>query len=187
MIWLLSYRILNSLLVRSYFSPDEYWQSLEVAHNLVFNYGELTWEWEENALRSIIHPGFFAIFYYILSIFHLDTTWLIAYLPRILQGLLLYCTEYFIYKTCGKNGLILSTGSWFLWYAGVRTYSNSFELLCNAIALYLQLNSKFYLWNFVIGISCMLRPTSIIIWIPSYLYYAYTKGFKFIYPTALIA
>lgn len=38
----LLYRLINSLVVRSYFSPDEYWQSLEVAHNMIFGYGELT-------------------------------------------------------------------------------------------------------------------------------------------------
>ena len=30
------YRIANALTIRTAFSPDEYWQSLEVAHSLVF-------------------------------------------------------------------------------------------------------------------------------------------------------
>ncbi len=32
----LLWRICNVLLVQTAFSPDEYWQSLEVAHRLVF-------------------------------------------------------------------------------------------------------------------------------------------------------
>jgi GPI mannosyltransferase 3 len=29
-------RLINSLIVRTAFVPDEYWQSLEVAHRMVF-------------------------------------------------------------------------------------------------------------------------------------------------------
>lgn len=32
----LLWRVCNVLLVQTAFSPDEYWQSLEVAHRLVF-------------------------------------------------------------------------------------------------------------------------------------------------------
>ena len=35
----LVFRLVNALLVRTYFNPDEYWQSLEIAHRLVFGYG----------------------------------------------------------------------------------------------------------------------------------------------------
>lgn len=32
---ILAFRIIDSLVVRTYFNPDEYWQSLEVAHDMV--------------------------------------------------------------------------------------------------------------------------------------------------------
>ena len=32
----LAFRALNAVLVRTAFAPDEYWQSLEVAHRMVF-------------------------------------------------------------------------------------------------------------------------------------------------------
>lgn len=182
---LLAFRLINCLVVRGYFSPDEYWQSLEVAHKMVFGYGELTWEWEESALRSVIHPGFFAFFYYFLAVAGLDTPWLIAYLPRLIQGILLVLTEYFIYKAAGKNAIFYSAGSWFMWYAGVRTYSNSFEMLFNAIALYFQVSNQVGLWNVFVGISCMFRPTSLIIWLPSYFYYLYTRKLQFFLSTIL--
>lgn len=35
---LISLRIVNSLLVQTSFVPDEFWQSIEVAHNMVFGY-----------------------------------------------------------------------------------------------------------------------------------------------------
>lgn len=41
----LLYRIALALAVQTAFNPDEYWQSLEVAHKVVFGYGEVTWEW----------------------------------------------------------------------------------------------------------------------------------------------
>ena len=37
-----AFRVVNALLVRTYFNADEYWQSLEVAHRMVFGYGHLT-------------------------------------------------------------------------------------------------------------------------------------------------
>jgi hypothetical protein len=41
--WLciLFFRVWNALFVRTYFNPDEFWQSTEVAHHLVFGYGHL--------------------------------------------------------------------------------------------------------------------------------------------------
>ena len=39
------YRAVNAVLVCTYFNPDEYWQSLEVAHRMAFGSGHLTWEW----------------------------------------------------------------------------------------------------------------------------------------------
>lgn len=35
---LLAFRLTNSVVVCTYFNADEYWQSLEVAHRLVFGY-----------------------------------------------------------------------------------------------------------------------------------------------------
>lgn len=32
----LAFRLLNAILVRTYFNPDEHWQALEVAHRMVF-------------------------------------------------------------------------------------------------------------------------------------------------------
>jgi Alg9-like mannosyltransferase family. len=187
MIWLLSFRLLNSLLVRSYFSPDEYWQSLEVAHKIVFGYGELTWEWENSALRSIIHPGIFASLYYFLKVFFIDYPEIVAYSPRVLQGVMLYITEVCIFRVSGNKGLVLSVSSWFLWYAAVRTYSNSAELMMNSIGLYLLSINSLKLFNFVIGINCMIRPTAVIIWIPVYFVSFYTKGLKFIVNTTITA
>ncbi len=42
-------RLLNALLLRTFFQPDEYWQSQEIAHKIVFGFGYRTWEWRSLA------------------------------------------------------------------------------------------------------------------------------------------
>ena len=64
-------RLSSVFLVQTWFVPDEYWQSLEVAHRLSFGYGYLTWEWVEG-LRSLIHPFFIAIVYKYLANLQVD-------------------------------------------------------------------------------------------------------------------
>lgn len=68
-------RILQALLTRTFFQPDEYFQSLEVAHKAVFGYGHLTWEWEvEKPIRSIIYPSLWMPIYWILKVTGLHET-----------------------------------------------------------------------------------------------------------------
>ena len=52
-------RIFNALTIRTFFQPDEYYQSLEPAWKLVYGYGETTWEWKE-AIRGFLYPSLFA-------------------------------------------------------------------------------------------------------------------------------
>lgn len=69
---LVLFRAANSLLVRTFFSPDEYWQALEVGHRITFGYGYLTWEWGTVGLRSVLHPALFAGLYKLLAILGLE-------------------------------------------------------------------------------------------------------------------
>ena len=70
-------RIFSAVFVKTYFNPDEYWQSVEVAHNVVFGYGYLTWEWKER-IRSIVHPLIFAGLFQLLKITGLDVPFLVV-------------------------------------------------------------------------------------------------------------
>lgn len=64
---LVAFRIVNACLVQTFFQPDEFFQSLEVAHRIVFGYGWETWEWRaDSRLRSPLHallfvPGYAAV------------------------------------------------------------------------------------------------------------------------------
>lgn len=68
-ITLITLRVLIALFTRSYFQPDEYYQSLEPAHKWVFGYGHLTWEWlTAQPLRSPIYPALNVPVYWLLKV-----------------------------------------------------------------------------------------------------------------------
>lgn len=73
---LIIFRILNSLLTRSFFQADEFWQSLEPAHYKAFGYGELTWEWREG-LRSYAFPLLFEIAYHVVKLMTRLSAWIV--------------------------------------------------------------------------------------------------------------
>lgn len=69
-------RICISLLTRTFFQPDEYFQALEPAHHAVFGYGYLTWEWlSPLPVRSFFYPSLFVPIFYVLRLFSLDSTY----------------------------------------------------------------------------------------------------------------
>lgn len=72
----LAVRVANALVSRTFFQPDEYWQSLEVAHRLVFGYGYQTWEWRaqdgSGGIRSPLFPFVFVPVYWLLKLTGLD-------------------------------------------------------------------------------------------------------------------
>jgi len=66
-------RILIAISTRTFFQPDEYFQSLEPAHRLVFGYGFLTWEWlSEHPIRSILYPALNVPVYWLLKVLKID-------------------------------------------------------------------------------------------------------------------
>lgn len=73
--YLIAFRIVNALLCTTFFQPDEFFQSLEVAHRLVFGYGWQTWEWRpETALRSPLHALLFVPGYWLVKVLGLEHT-----------------------------------------------------------------------------------------------------------------
>eukprot|EP00900_Chrysochromulina_parva_P018157 jgi/Chrpa1/26342/Chrysochromulina_OHIO_Genome00006880-RA len=85
---LLLFRVLNAMLVQTQHDPDENWQAGEVAHQLVFGYGILTWEWIY-AVRSYMHVLPFAALFRMLKAVGLDTPDVIAHTPRLFQAAVL--------------------------------------------------------------------------------------------------
>lgn len=81
----LAVRILQALLTSTFFQPDEFFQALEPAHQLVFGYGHLTWEWRcIHPIRSIIYPAVFVPAYWLVKILGLEhSKWLVGSFLRL--------------------------------------------------------------------------------------------------------
>lgn len=165
---LLLWKSLWAVLSQTWYVPDETWQSVEVAHKLVWGTGYLTWEWDE-AIRSSLHPMVIAILFQILSILHLDYQWLVILLPKLLTASFTALSDLFMYKlvkrkegtTCAAWFLLLTQTNWFLLYSGSRTIINTVEttLFCLGLSVYPR---PVYL-GFV-AFAGMIRPTVGIAW-----------------------
>lgn len=115
------YRIVLALSVQTAFSPDEWWQSLEVAHAFVFGEGAssrvfaenvvsppfmawpgaLTWEWQVQ-LRSFLHPSLFAALFATLKRFTDDALYY-QLVPKILQGFLAAAQDVAVYSAARRH------------------------------------------------------------------------------------
>ncbi|EFA77662.1 putative transmembrane protein [Heterostelium album PN500] len=188
------FRCINSLLINTFFDPDEYWQSLEVAHQTVFGYGYLTWEWSAK-IRSFLHPMLFAIVYKLLLLFKLDTPYAVIIVPKLLQGIVAAVGDIYLYKLskaifgkeCAKWTLIINLINWYTFVCIVRTYSNSIETVLFVISLYYwplpgktqpsEANYKIFnnvqISVILTSFAFIIRPTTAIMWlylVPLYLY-----------------
>ncbi|GLH01717.1 Mannosyltransferase [Gryllus bimaculatus] len=163
---------------RTAFVPDEYWQSLEVAHSIVFHYGNITWEWQEG-LRSYIYPSIFAVLYKVLQFFEMDTLHMMVMAPRFLQACIsivsdAYFCNWVSREVPGAGGLAIFavSSAWFWLFCSTRTLINTIETSLSVIALY------YYPWPeekskrssapflALVGIAGIIRPTAVIPWIP---------------------
>ncbi|THY67844.1 hypothetical protein D6C97_00578 [Aureobasidium pullulans] len=199
---LIAFRICNALLIRTFFQPDEYFQSLEPAWDIAFGPSSgawITWEWRER-LRSSLHPFLFAGVYqataFLAVSLHLETTTraeLLLAAPKVLQGCFAALTDFFIWKLAekayGRNSqashaaLFLTVFSPWQWFCSTRTLSNSVETTLTTIALWLwplrndpkQPGSNARSLRAALAlaaIATILRPTNAIIWIVMALYTA---------------
>lgn len=181
----LAFRLVNALLVQTYFNPDEHWQSAEVAHRIVFGYGHLTWEWT-TGLRSYLHPLIFAALYKVLVMLKLDTRWLVMKAPRLLQAIFATFGDYYLFKLAklhwgehaARWALFCQMINWFTFFCMVRPFSNCLEAVLTVAALYYWPNGKINPVNtsscpltsrqlalFLAAVACAIRPTSAIVWL----------------------
>ncbi|XP_068168046.1 GPI mannosyltransferase 3 [Antennarius striatus] len=184
------FRLINCFLVRTSFVPDEYWQSLEVSHRMVFNYGYLTWEWKAG-IRGYSYPLLFAVIYKILHFINYDSVQLLIWVPRIFQALLAAFADvkfFFLIRTLDSSEVATWTFfchlcSWFSWYCCTRTLTNSMETTLTCLALfYFPLpgskthNSKKYLT--LVALAVVVRPTALIVWLPLLIYHFWKEDAK---------
>uniref|UniRef100_A0A182PZW1 Mannosyltransferase n=1 Tax=Anopheles farauti TaxID=69004 RepID=A0A182PZW1_9DIPT len=173
-LWLFgAVRIASVFIVSTWFVPDEYWQSLEVAHKLAFDYGHLTWEWTAG-IRSYAYPALFAGLYKLLALCGLDTVELLTLLPRVLQACLSAYADYRFHVWCKRSkwSLFLLAFSWCWFFVASRTLANTLEASLTMIALsHFPWNSECTRFLWPVALSFFVRPTSVIPWVPLCLYH----------------
>lgn len=176
---LILWRLISVFVVQTAHVPDEYWQSLEVAHHLAFGYGYLTWEWIMR-VRNYMYPYLLSIIYRILALISLDYVIVLTVLPRILQAIISAYGEYKFYEwTKNKWTLYSLCINWYWYYCATRTLMNTVETACSMIACTMfpwrdsNIRTVRYLW--IVGFLCMIRPTAVIMWMPLCLYHLCTS------------
>ncbi|KAH8730087.1 Alg9-like mannosyltransferase family-domain-containing protein [Phaeosphaeriaceae sp. PMI808] len=152
---LLAFRILNALTLRTFFQPDEFFQSLEPAWQLAFGESSnawITWEWRTQ-LRSSLHPGLFAALYRIAaSLAHVcglslpARAELLLATPKVTQAVFAALLDCYSWKLAekayghGSRGalatLALSVCSPWQWFCSTRTLSNCLETTITTMAIY---------------------------------------------------
>ncbi|ESL12172.1 GPI anchor biosynthesis protein [Trypanosoma rangeli SC58] len=114
------YRLLLCLSTRTAESPDEWWQSTEVAYNIVFGKGHLPWEWHVG-LRSVVFPGMLSIPFFMLKLLGLDSAWAVWFIARCVQAFVITAIDFFVFRLGGlldvelrrttKNGVVTENSS----------------------------------------------------------------------------
>ncbi|XP_043271594.1 GPI mannosyltransferase 3 [Venturia canescens] len=180
LVLLIIWRLISVYVVQTFHVPDEYWQSLEVAHRLAFGYGYLTWEWQAK-IRSYIYPFLISILYRILAVLGLDSVMLLTNVPRIFQALISGYADYRFYIwTRSKWALLSISTNWFWYYCATRTLANSLETALTTIALSIFPwpggNSRGYGFLWIVGFLTTTRPTAAVLWTPLCIYHIYANS-----------
>ncbi|PYH92851.1 hypothetical protein BO71DRAFT_382652 [Aspergillus ellipticus CBS 707.79] len=151
---LLAFRLLNALLLRTFFQPDEFFQSLEPAWRVAFGDDHapwITWEWRHQ-LRSSLHPLLFTAVYsganWLIRQLHLSSEWqaeLLIAAPKAAQAVIAAIGDLYTWKLAyGVFGpqspnhwaaLALTVVSPWQWFCSTRTLSNCLETTLTVVAL----------------------------------------------------
>ncbi|KAF1849926.1 glycosyltransferase family 22 protein [Cucurbitaria berberidis CBS 394.84] len=152
---LLAFRFVNALTLRTFFQPDEFFQSLEPAWQLAFgetSHACITWEWKM-LLRSSLHPALFAAVYRVAALLAAlgglslpARAELLLAAPKLTQAVMAALLDCYTWKLAEKvHGrgsrtalatLALSVCSPWHWFCSTRTLSNCLETTITVIAIY---------------------------------------------------
>ncbi|KAL4739885.1 Alg9-like mannosyltransferase family-domain-containing protein [Aspergillus similis] len=156
LLFLVGFRLVNALTVRTFFQPDEFFQSLEPAWEIAFGASQgpwITWEWEHQ-LRSSLHPLIFAAVYTVadlvartLGLAPASRAELLIAAPGITQAVIAAVGDFYTWKLAryiyGDRSyeswatLALTVVSPWQWFCSTRTLSNCLETTITIVALYL--------------------------------------------------
>ncbi|PZD28072.1 GPI mannosyltransferase 3 [Pyrenophora tritici-repentis] len=183
---LLAFRIVNALTLRTFFQPDEFFQSLEPAWQLAFganSHACITWEWRSQ-LRSSVHPALFAAVYRVAA--HLAAFWrlslpakaeLLIATPKVFQAVFAALLDCYTWKLAekvygrGTRTALLTTTitsiAMYYWpwqgmskHGAARTQDKS-HIASQDLGLLTELRLSLLL----AALACILRPTNALIWL----------------------
>ena len=147
-------RVSLAALMRTTFVPDEYYQSVERAYQLVFNHGITTWEWQHDyQIRSHIYIIPYIIYFTLLKVLNINWSLLYTVGPRILTAIFVSISDICLYllsiniantryksyqsHTIGYITLFIHLSSWPVLYMGSRTLANTSEMSFLIIITYI--------------------------------------------------
>jgi len=161
--------------------PDEYWQSMEPAYNMVYGGVQLPWEWsKESMLRSTIYPFYLSLPLYLLKATGLDSSLAVMLCPKLAHLVLVLLCDLFMWRvglaTVGKNAarvsMLLMALSTLYNDVLVRCFTNSVETTFQIVAFYYYLkagpkfNINIVLLTASLSLSFMIRNSSPVGWPP---------------------
>ncbi|XP_015365722.1 PREDICTED: GPI mannosyltransferase 3 [Diuraphis noxia] len=181
---LLTIRLFHLYIIHSWYVPDEYWQSLEIAHYITFGFGYRTWEWIVG-IRSYICISWIVLVYKILKFFSLDSLQLLIWSPRFLQTIFSTISDFCFVAWVQKHSkcsnvfwpVVCYMSNPFLAYCSTRTLVNTLETNLTTIALYYypwSLKNKDVTFLWIVAFVCVMRPTAIIVWLPLIVFDVFT-------------
>ena len=160
---------------------DQYWQSTEVAYDMVYGGCHLPWEWNhDQRIRSVLYPFYLSLPIRLLQALGIDYYWTIRDGYQVAQFFLVMLGDYYFFKVSqmvlGKKGaqisMIFYICSKFLNMHLIKCFGNSVETIFSIVMFYyyFRITDKFdrniAIFAFLGVLSFMIRCTSIIGWIP---------------------
>jgi len=129
-----AFRVVNALVVRTFFNADEFWQGPEVAHRIAYGYGFLTWEWRKR-LRGYLHPLVYAAVYRAGDAIGIRGDAWSRNAPRLTHAALAAWHDVGCYRLAMRLfgadaanwALKLRTLNWFVFFCETRSFSNCME------------------------------------------------------------
>lgn len=169
------FRLANAFLTATFFQPDEYFQALEPAHNLVYGYGYTTWEWHQH-LRSAIHPLLYAAAYAAARPMGLRA---VDWAPKVVSAAIAAAVDIGTYRlawrvthspSTARTALLMSLASAWNWHVLPRLFLNNLEAALTTVALaqwpWRQVHARrLFVLCLCAGISCVVRPTNALVWV----------------------
>ena len=174
-----------AVLSRVIYHQDETFQSVEVAHKMVFGRGSLPWEWLiDTPIRSSLHPLVFTPVLFLLKVIGLDYVWLVVLAPRLVQATISAVSDHYFFRFFKYTFLQKTTEakSFFvifycanatLMFLSSRTFINTLEMNLSSIALFYysralkegqSLDKQIYVGLITVGFA--IRTTTALFWLP---------------------